>query len=124
MDLSTIQKRIELIDKLTEENRVSSEMLKSELETDPDYSQVQSQWKELNSKKKRLKDELLSKGSNQELSEKIKENKEEISVNKEILSEELISLYQTSKTNEVYDTSGQMRKFKLSVSLSSKRLTD
>lgn len=124
MDLPTIQKRIELIDKLTEENRVSSEMLKSELETDPDYNQIQTQWKELNSKKKRLKDELLSKGSNQELSEKIKENKGEITVNKEILSQELIALYQTSRTNEVYDTSGQMRKFKLSVSLSSKRLID
>lgn len=122
MEISQIQKRIEIIDKLTEENRYSQEMLRSELECDADYMDAVAKAKEINAKKKRLKEAIYEKGSNKELVEKIKENKEEISANKEILSHDLAKLYITGNTNEIQDNSGDNRKFKISITLSPKRL--
>lgn len=122
MSIPEIQKRIEIIDKLTEENRYSQEMLRSELECDADYMDTVAKAKEINTKKKRLKEEIYEKGSNKELLEKVKENKEEISTNKEILAHELAKLYVTSNTNEIQDNSGDNRKFKINITLSPKRL--
>jgi hypothetical protein len=119
MNIPEIQKRIELLDKLVNENKISNEMLKSELETDPEYNEANSTWKELNTKKKRIKETILATGSNKELVDKIKENQEEINAAKEILAQELMQVYQTSKSNEIEDATGQIRKFKLNCHLSS-----
>lgn len=119
MNIPEIQKRIELLDKLVNENKISNEMLKSELETDPAYNEAQSAWKELNTKKKHIKEAILATGSNKELVDKIKENQEEINAAKEILTQELMQVYQTSKSNEIEDATGQIRKFKLNCHLSS-----
>lgn len=123
MDVSQIQNRIDILDKLTEENRYSQEMLNSELECDGEYLDAVAKAKEANTKKKNLKDLIFEKGSNKELVEKIKANKEDIIVNKDLLAHELAKLYVTNNTSEIQDNSGDNRKFKINVSISPKRLT-
>ncbi|EKD56157.1 MAG: hypothetical protein ACD_58C00287G0006 [uncultured bacterium] len=123
MDISQIQKRIDIIDKLVEENRYSQEMLNSELECDANYLDAVAKAKEVNTKKKNLKEAIYEKGSNKELVEKIKSNKEEIAVNKDLLAHELAKLYVNNNTSEIQDNSGDNRKFKINISLSPKRLT-
>jgi hypothetical protein len=121
MDFSSIQKKIDQIEKLEEENKISKEMLKAELENDESYVQVSNTVKEANKKKKSVKETILLQEDNKKIVEDIKENTEEISTLKEILSTELIDLYQKQKVEEIPDPTGFPRKFKVLVRLLPKR---
>lgn len=113
MELETIQKRIELIEKHEQELRNAKELLLGELENSPEYLEAIEEVKASSEKKKRLKEEILTKGPNQKLAEGIKENSEEISLLREILSTELSELYKKLETNEVRGSNGELRKFKI-----------
>ena len=117
MDISAIQKRISLMEKYMTETREAKQMIKEELENDMTYLEAAEEVKAAVAKRKRLKDEILSQGPNQKLLDTIKSNKEEISLLREILSTELIQVYQENKTDEIADESGESRKFKINVKL-------
>lgn len=117
MDISAIQKRISLMEKYLTETREAKQMIKEELENDMTYLEAAEEVKAAVAKRKRLKDEILSQGPNQKLQDTIKSNKEEISLLREILSTELIQVYQENKTDEIADESGESRKFKINVKL-------
>ena len=117
MDIKTIRNRIKMIEELEEENRVSKELLKSALENDAQYTEAARETKEALSKRKRIKDEIFSQPGNEKVVEDIKANKEEMSTLQEILSVELAEYYTKEKTDEIEDSSGQRRKFKLVVRL-------
>lgn len=123
MDLSVIQKRIAELEKLQEENRISREMLKGELENEMPYLEAVEEVKAAVVKRKQIKDEILSKGANQEVVVNIKNNQEEIKTLRDILSAELAQLYSEQKIDEVTDASGETRKFKVNVKLLPKRAT-
>ena len=76
MGTEQVNKRIEAIEKLQTEIKNAKEILNGELENEDEYRQVTEEANEINSKKKRLKDEILNKGSNQKLVQEIKENTE------------------------------------------------
>ncbi len=116
MDISTIQKRIGQLEKLEEEVRVAREMLKGELENEELYLQANEEVKATVTKRKQVKDEILGKGPNQKILTEIKENQEEITTLKEILSAELMEFYQQNQTDEIAD-----RKFKINVRLLPKK---
>jgi hypothetical protein len=118
MDLATVQRRIEQLEKLEEEVRVGREMLKSELENELSYLETVEEVKAAVAKRKQIKDALLATGSPAKMVADIKENLEEISTLKEILSAELMELYQESNSDEVAG-----RKFKVSVRLLPKKTT-
>lgn len=111
-EAETIRKRIEQLDKLQEENRINREMLKGELENDLAYLETVEQIKAASQKRKELKQAILDKGPNQEIVQSIKDNQEEISTLKEILSAELVDFYQKTKSEEVAG-----RRFVLSVKI-------
>lgn len=115
-DLETIRKRIEQLEKLKDEIKISKEMLKGELENDLAYLETVEETKAANQKKKQLRDEILGKGPNQEVLASIKNNQEEISTLNEILSAELMQLYQESQTDEIAG-----RKFKINAKLMPKK---
>ncbi|MCX6810060.1 MAG: hypothetical protein NTZ65_04965 [Candidatus Berkelbacteria bacterium] len=117
MDLSVVRERIKIVEDLEEENRKSKEMIKSVLENDLEYQKVAQQSKELNKRKKRLKDELLSEEGNQKLVEDIKANLDEINTLREILSVELMEYYAKNQTDEIKDANGEQRKFKVIIRL-------
>ncbi|MFA5927300.1 MAG: hypothetical protein WCT32_04415 [Patescibacteria group bacterium] len=121
MDLLTIQKRLTQIDQLEQQNRASREMLKSELESDPVYVQAVEETRASNVKKKQIKDAILGRGPNEKLVTEIKENLEEITTLKEILSAELVQVWEESKQEEIEDQNGALRKFKLMVKLLPKK---
>jgi predicted RNase H-like nuclease (RuvC/YqgF family) len=121
METVSVAKRIEMLERLTEEVRACREMLKSELESNPQYVEAFEEAKEVVSKKKRIKDEILSTGPNQKLVSEMKDNLEEISTLKEILNQELIDLWEKEKTDEIADPSGGTRKFVVTVKLMPKK---
>lgn len=121
LDLSTIQKRIELLEKYENEIKVAKDMIKNDLENDPSYIQVSEEAKEILSKKKNAKDQVMTKMEIQKLLRDIKDNLEEIATLKDILSQELMQIYQKDQIDEIEDSSGEKRKFKIMARLLPKR---
>ncbi|MEK7096490.1 MAG: hypothetical protein AAB881_00865 [Patescibacteria group bacterium] len=121
MEEQSIQKRIEALEKLQEEVRACREMLKSELESSPEYMTAFEESKEANQKKKQIKDNIVSTGPNQKLTLEMRENLEEISTIKEILNAELLREWEKNQTDEVPDPAGGTRKFVLTVKLLPKK---
>lgn len=117
MDITTIQKRISLIEKGKKKISDAKEMLKGELENDPAYVEAAQEAETANAKKKRIKEEILGRGSNQKLSSEVKANTEEVSLLKEILSAELMEVYKEEGKAEISDADGDSRKFKIVVNL-------
>jgi len=103
MDLNAVSKRIEQLEKLKEETKIQKEMLKGELENEPEYLEVANEAKAVNLKKKTIKDEILGRGPNQEVVAKIKDNAEEMTTLREILSAELVQLFHENNTDEIAD---------------------
>jgi hypothetical protein len=115
-DIATIQKRIEQLEKLHEEVRIAKEMLKGELENDLTYLEVAEEVKAAVQKRKQIKDEILGKGPNQEVVANIKSNAEEMATLNEILSAELMQIYQENQVDEIAG-----RKFKVNAKLMPKK---
>ncbi len=121
METGQIQKRIAMLEKAAKEIRDAREMLKEELENDPVYVEAVKEANEANSKKKRIKEEIMNRGANKKLIDEIKENNEEISTLKEILSAELVQIYEEDKIDEVTDQYGEVRKFQVLAKLLPKK---
>ena len=121
MDISQIQKRIGMLEKMEKEIRDAREMLKEELENEPNYLEVLVELDEVNSKKKRIKEEVLGRGPNFKLSEDIKANNEELKTLKEILSAELTQVWGENQSDEITDHNGEVRKFQVGAKLLPKK---
>jgi len=113
MEIDQIQKRIGLIEKAAKEIRDAREMLKEELESDPSYIEAVKEANEANTKKKRIKEEIMGRGPNMKLNEDIKANAEEVATLKEILSTELMQVWGENQTDEITDHNGEVRKFQV-----------
>ena len=123
MDIAQIQKRIAQMEQYSKEIKDAKEMLKEELESDDAYREAAEEAAEVNAKKKRLKDEIMARGANQKLASEIKQNTEETSLLKEILSAELVEVHKENETDEIADANGELRKFKITAKLLPKGFT-
>lgn len=121
MDISHIQKRIGMLEKISKEIKDAREMLKEELESDESYVTALQEADEANTKKKRIKEEILGRGPNYKLSEDIKANNEELKTLKEILSAELTQVWGESQSDEITDHNGEVRKFQVGAKLLPKK---
>jgi hypothetical protein len=117
MDIVSIQKRIDSIEKLKEDMKTSQEAIKNALENDGMYQDVTKQAKEINTKKKRIKDDVLNQAENREFVEKVKDTKEEIATLEELLAYELMEYSQSNNTDMIQGADGLVRKFKILVRL-------
>lgn len=115
MDTSTIRQRMKMIDELEDENKKSKELLKSALDNDIEYQKAQQETKETLSKRRRIKERIMEEPGNKKVVEDIKANKEEIETLQEILSAELVEYYSKEKTDQIEDSNGVQRKFKVVV---------
>jgi len=106
MNIATIQRRIEIIAEYEKEMKTAKEMLKSELDNDESFTKATEEYKQTVQKRKRIKDEILNRPDNKKLVDEIKHNSEEVSSLREILSTELIDLYQKNKTDQIEDGKG------------------
>ncbi len=117
MDLSVIKERIGIIEKLEEENKKAKELLRSALENDGAYAQLNEEAKSATKKRKEMRDAIFNQEGNAKLAEDIRENLDEIKTLRDILSVELMDFYSEKKTDMITDQDGSTRKFKISVKL-------
>lgn len=117
MDVSQIQKRIGMLEKISKEVKDAREMLKEELENDLAYTEAYEEAEAANTKKKRVKEEILGRGPNLKISEDIKANNEELKTLKEILSAELTQVWGENQIDEITDHNGEVRKFQVGAKL-------
>ena len=117
MDIAQIQKRIAMMEQYSKEIKDAKEMLKEEMESDDAYRESAEEAAVANTKKKQLKDAIMARGANQKLVMEIKQNNEEISLLREILSAELMQIYKENDSEEIADANGESRKFKVNAKL-------
>jgi len=117
MNIEQIQKRIGTLEKTAKDVKDAKDMLKDELENDDAYAEACEDYDKASEKKKLIKEEILRRGPNMKLSEDIKANSEEIKTLKEILSAELTQVWEESKSDEITDHTGEVRKFQISAKL-------
>lgn len=110
---SALPRRIALIEKYKAEIKIAKETLKEALAESPEYEAAVLEVQSATQKKKQLKDQLWSGADHQGLIWKIKENQEEIATLEEILTTELMQLFQTQNIDQVIDENGEPRKFKV-----------
>lgn len=117
MDVAAIQKRIASIEKLKEDMKVSQEAIKNALDNDGAYQSVVKEAKDVNAKKKRVRDDILNLAENQTFVDKIKDLKDEIATLEELLAYELVEYSQKNNTDMIQGDDGLVRKFKIVVRL-------
>lgn len=117
MDIAQIQKRIASIEELKEGMKVSQEAIKNALENDGVYKDITAQAKEINTRKKKVRDDILNQAENREFVDKVRDIKEEISTLEELLSYELVEYSQSNNTDMIQGNDGLVRKFKIRVQL-------
>jgi len=113
MDIGTIQRRIGMILKFQEENKIAKDTLKQALDEDEPYHQANQELKEIAAKKKVLKDQIWAQPANKALLEDIKVNNDEVKTLQDILNHELLDFYQKNGSFEIEDALGNPIKFKL-----------
>ena len=118
MNIAQIQKRIGSIEANKEEIRKIQEIIKDQMEQNPEYQEAQKKGKEISAIKKKVREDVLSKPENEKMLFETKELQEEIKTASEILSAELVEYYQKNNSDEIEDVEGNKRKFKFSVKLS------
>jgi len=109
----TVPRRIEQIETLEKENREARSMLKESLENDPIYLEAIEEVRSATLKRQKIKNEILVKIENQKIQAEVKENIEELGTLRDILSSELMKVYQEKQTDEIVDQFGETRKFKI-----------
>ena len=121
MEIEQIRSRIAELEKNQQETKAAKDAIKQQLENDAEYVSAREEAKKANLKKKQIKDMIMALPENQKYAEEIKNNNQDLSVLKDILSAELLDYYQKSKKEEFTDDSGRVRKFKVQASLISGR---
>ena len=114
---SALPRRISMIEKYKAENKIAKETLKAALADSPEYEAAVAEVQAATQKKKQIKDQIWASADHQALVWKIKENQEEIATLEEILTTELMQLFQTQNIDQVADENGEPRKFKVLVKL-------
>lgn len=117
MDITAIQKRIASIEKLKEDAKVSQEAIKNALDNDSSYQVTVKEAKDINMRKKKIREDILDQAENREFVESLKELKEEISTLEELLAYELVEYSSHNNTNMIQGQDGLVRKFKILVRL-------
>jgi hypothetical protein len=122
MDIEQLRSRIAELEKNQTEIKVAKDAIKQQLENDLEYVQARDEAKKAGLKKKQIREGILQLPENQKFVEEIKNNTQDLSVLKDILSAELMDFYQKSNKEEFTDDKGRVRKFKIqAVLLSDKR---
>lgn len=117
MSITAIQKRIQKINEYKDENKKTKELLDTALENSEIYQEINKKAKAVAQEKRQAKEKIFESPENDKLVWKIKENKEEIKIQREILAQELVDYMKKNKTNEIDDIDGNKFRFEISVNL-------
>ncbi len=117
MDLEKIQKRIEQVEQAQNELRLIKVTLEDALKEDGNFQELDLQLRELNTKKKKVKDEIWGQTTYQDALAKMKDIKEEIKDLSDILNHELLEWRKENDSDEIIGADGTLRKLKINVRL-------
>lgn len=117
MNKEMIEKRLKIVADLQAELNGLKEQYNDLLENDSQFQKVQEELATIKADAKEKQDKLLSNGVSKAIVEQMKEKRQEIKENKEILSQELVDYYKESGSMEIEDADGNVKRLKFNVTL-------
>lgn len=115
--MSTLEKRIGIIEKLKKEVNEAQAMLADALENDSRYQEAHDKQRESAKDTNLVKSQVMNEPGNAKLQEKIKELRKEMGEEKRILAQELAVYFSKEGRSEITLPDGSKFEFKLSASL-------
>ena len=115
METEMILKRLKIIQDLHEELNKMKEHYDDALESNAPYQELKVELSKIREESKVKQEKILNNSSYKGLSEQIKEKRQELKENNEILAQELIEYYKENGTLEIQDHEGNVKKMKFSV---------
>lgn len=122
MSLEMIQKRMQIINDLQAEINKNKEIYDDALLNNPEYQKVEEKKEEVKKINKEAKEKVAKIKENptlQGINDTLKELKEELKNNREVLSQELADYYRESGSMEIIDPDGNIRHIKFNAKLTS-----
>lgn len=122
--LDTVRRRLVILEKAREEYKKAKEMYDDTFVNDPDFQEADKEVKEVSKKKKEIQTRLARQPHVASLNTKLKEVKDHIKENEEVLSQELIEYYRTAGVTEIEDADGNVQEFAIVIKLKPKRRSE
>jgi FtsZ-binding cell division protein ZapB len=117
MPTEMIVKRLQIIQDLQEElNKIKSHYDEA-LESDQQFQELEAETEKVKEEKRVKQEKILANPSYKNLSDQLKEKRQELKEHKEALSQELVDYYRENGTIEIEDAEGNIKKMKFSVRL-------
>jgi len=119
--LEIVRRRLTILGKTQEELKKLNEMYNDIFNNDGFYVDADKVVKDALKRKKEVKAQLAKQPQAMELNGKIKDLKDQIKMNQESLSAELMEYYKTSGVTEIETEDGDVQEFKIVVKLKAKK---
>jgi hypothetical protein len=117
MNKDMIEKRMGILADLQDELNGLKVQYNDLLENDVTFQKVQEELTKIKAESKEKQDKLLSNGVSKAIVDQMREKRQEIKENKEILPQELVEYYKESGSMEIEDSEGNVKRMKFSVTL-------
>jgi hypothetical protein len=119
MTIETVQKRLKILSDLQDElNRIRA-LVNESLDNDPVYQEVQEAEKKIKEETKEKKQKVKAAPTIKSMDDELKEIRNQIKENKEILALELANYYKESGSLQIVDEDGNTKRVIFSVRLTS-----
>lgn len=119
--LETVRRRLTILDKAREELKKLNEMHQDVYTNDAFYNDAEAVVKDAQKRKKEVKSTIEKKPEAAQISGKVKDLREQIKDNEDMLSQELMEYYRTSGVTEIEDADGNVQEFTIKVKLKPKK---
>jgi hypothetical protein len=117
MNKDMIDKRLGIISDLQEELNGLKVQYTDMLENDAQFQKVKEELTKIKGEAKEKQDKLLNNTLVKSINDQIREKRQELKENKEVLSQELVDYYKESGSMEIEDADGNVKRMKFSVTL-------
>ena len=120
MSTTNINKRIKILEDLQEELNKLKALYEESLENDTQFQETQEAETKVRNELKEKKVKILANSTYENFREQMKELKQDIKENKEVLSQELVEYYKESGNQEIVDEEGREKIIKFTAKLVNK----
>lgn len=117
MSIETITKRLKILSDLQDEINKIKTLYEESLENDAAFQKVQEEINKVKAEMKEKKDKVTASPTLKNMDEQLKQLREDIKENKEILAQELADYYKDSGSLEIVDEDGNTKRIKFSYKL-------
>ncbi len=117
MNLDMIAKRLKIISDLNEELNKIKALHDESLENSKEFQEVQEQEEKIKQETKEKKEKLMASPTLKAMQDQIKELRNDLKENKEVLAQELADYYKDSGSMEITDEDGNVKRIKFAARL-------